>query len=54
MPTDGLDQMATGDGILLGAVGAPDRISLSQCDIQHHRSHDPSLRRYSQRPFQAS
>ena len=23
MPTDGLDQMATGDGILLGAVGAP-------------------------------
>ena len=24
MPPDGLDQMATGDGILLGAVGAPD------------------------------
>ena len=24
MPDDGLDQMATGDGILLGAVGAPD------------------------------
>ena len=31
MPADGLEQMATGDGILLGAVGAPDIPMMSPC-----------------------